>query len=246
MEKAQSDCWNGDIIPEVEWHELPNEELPMTYQIGVVASDGVLLASDRLYSRFGQGAASTHSADKIVVHQPLGLAYCCSGDDLSVAVAQDICAGYPWPANVRDHLTIAAQNVAINWKHKQMPGRGGSVLFARKTNDAVELWRVQVSTPAFAERIDDRVPQGDPSNNASFFIEHYLPIRNGYRKLPLENLKFVAAHIILMAAHSGVSGLEILLCRPDAGFYRLNEEEIDELKQKSAALDRTIQSSLGL
>src|SRR5258708_3142237 len=61
----------------------PSEDVPMTFQVGLVGSDGVLLASDKRVRDVRGGLVATFDTDKIVVLDDLHLAYCFAGDLLA-------------------------------------------------------------------------------------------------------------------------------------------------------------------
>ncbi len=55
----------------------------MTMQIGMVGSDGIIIASDMQAVRTGI-ARTTYKTNKIFCSQESGFAYCCAGSDLAV------------------------------------------------------------------------------------------------------------------------------------------------------------------
>src|SRR5580698_773185 len=57
----------------------------MTFQVGLVGSDGVLLASDRRHTR-QDTCRSSFQSDKIFLSSRQRLAYCAAGDDIAEAV----------------------------------------------------------------------------------------------------------------------------------------------------------------
>ena len=55
------------------------EEYPMTFQLGIVTTDGVILASDCLLTNT-KGIRLAYQSPKITVYKELGFAHCSSGD----------------------------------------------------------------------------------------------------------------------------------------------------------------------
>src|ERR1700691_3475998 len=60
----------------------PWAEDGVTFQVGMVGSDGVVLGSDRLHAQL-LGTRSAFLANKIVIAEDC--AYCCAGDDLGIS-----------------------------------------------------------------------------------------------------------------------------------------------------------------
>ena len=70
-----------------------DEELPVTLQIGLVGTDGILLASDQQTNNTSPGPQITtsHLTSKILKHDKNGLAACWSGcEDISAELARRI------------------------------------------------------------------------------------------------------------------------------------------------------------
>jgi len=87
----------------------------------------------------------------------------------------------------------------------------------------VEMFRIVMygkDLCPIVNQVDNRDCQGDGINPAAFFIERYLPSER-YVKMPLEKLKLVATHTMLMASElnpKGIHGMDIVLCRPGRSF----------------------------
>lgn len=120
----------------------------MTYQIGMVASDGILLASDmRCLETDLPGVPATSSyREKIVVVENKGLGYCCAGDDCALALGTQI----------SEAITEERCNDPAAF-FRDCYGRiiegddprrlfGGSVLVAL-IRPALQLWQVSVARP---------------------------------------------------------------------------------------------------
>lgn len=232
----------------------PREEYPVTFQVGIVGSDGVLLASDRLHTESGYPRIHKgFESEKIEIIEEKKLAYCCAGDDLTVMSARRIAASIGSESiDNPKALFIQAARDAVKEEFASRSERyggqlfGGAILLAHQSAAGVKLWKVQVEavTPnAFA--VDSpAVCIGDPCNSAVYFVERYIQKRPG--RLPIDTLLPLAAHTVLMAGiMSGgiISGLEIVLCT-SSGFRRLTKEELDSLTAYSADLDTDIAVAL--
>jgi len=218
----------------------------MTFQIGMLGSDGVLLASDTLYTHPGKlpGSRRTYNAKKILIREDEAMAYCSSGDDVSAKAAElhsNSTTVEIYQSMVMSRTTAIEKYSTIENKN----GNHGTVLAAHRTATGVELWYMDVSSQAqLPISIPSHICAGDQQNPAAFLIERYFPKD---RRLPIRDLIFLAAHTVLMASKfsSGVGGLQILLGRP-AGFEALSDEDISALKERSRKLDAEITASLGL
>jgi hypothetical protein len=226
----------------------PWAEDGVTFQVGMVGSDGVVLGSDRLNIQL-LGTRSAFLADKIVIAEEW--AYCCAGDDLSVLAAQRCIERIKENAGLkmRDHLMHSAQMAIIEESRTReaRQGRqlyGGTVLLAVRESGNVDLWRLNVGTPTYADRVDNKICEGDPYNTARFFGERYFP----KDKRPIADLLPLAAHAILMAGvtnSTGVKGLELAICTPSE-IRKVAENEIARLVSLSGKLDAEIATALGL
>lgn len=227
----------------------------MTFQIGMVGRDGVLLASDmkRTYVPNVRGCYRSSSEQPKIIVPPGGhVAYCCSGDELTEAAARLFCDrtdNFADDSAIKKALEGAAQEAM---SQARMPGSaplsGGSSLFAyRSAREKIQLWCLEMrsslvaaphATPEFKHVIN-----GDRGNPAGFFIERYFQ-----QCKPIQDLVALAAHTILIAGRlnpAGVSGLEIVFCTAK-GFERVSEDGIAELIERSGKLDADIAASLGL
>jgi hypothetical protein len=234
---------------------LPTEDVPLTFQVGMVGSDGILLASDLKRTHVGmlRGIYRT-SSNQQKIHIEGHVAYCSSGDDLAEVAAQTFCAqaasGFVGDSEIHRRLVASAQEALTKEKGAKPNGllsrRGGSVLFALRTADGrFQLWCLDVIGLApTAQRVLNRIINGDWGNAAGFFIERYFP----ERRRPIQELRLLAAHTVLVAGRlnpAGVGGLEIVRCS-SAGFEKLGEDEIAALTEASMRLDEDIGASLGV
>lgn len=229
----------------------PSEDIPVTFQIGMVGEDGVLLASDRGHVRLGEGR-TTFSSQKLTITGDGNIAYCCAGDDFTQLVAEEIVKvpRSQISRTTRDHLLLA-----VSEAHRRAIGQwktGGSILAAyRRGDDVVDLFRIVIYSKELCpivNLIDNRDFQGDAVNPAAYFIERYLPSAQ-YVRLPIDRLKVFSVHTIAMATMLnpiGINGIDLAVCRPGRPFEMVSEAEIADLNRDSQRLDSTMTSLLGL
>ena len=221
----------------------PVEEYPVTFQVGMVGIDGVLLASDKLVTEAPineQSVRQTYLSDKITVLDEENLAYCWAGDDLCDSLCNRVRSELKKSPerDFKDQLIECGQ-LELQTKRRAPDGRelkGGVIFFVRRFPSGVELWKLSTNTSPLANLIRDKTYAGDPTNAARFFVEYYFPSE---RLRPIRQLIHLAAHSVLMAAklNTGVRGLEMALCA-HTKFEKLTDTR--ESLQLSGDLDRHI------
>jgi len=244
---------------------LPDpEEVQVTFQLTMVGSDGILLASDTQVTEIGTNSyRETHSTYKIEIHEQEEVTYCCSGGDLALTAAEGILsnlrarqadkvltdAGLKELLRESGNEALEATPIIIGWGCQH---NTGTVLLVIPIGNVLTSWVLYVqhdNNPerrrCSVERVLTHARSGDTANSAIFFVQKYFP---GHPKLPLRRLLPLAAHAVLMAGKlnpAGVSGLDIVLCTR-TGFRRLEEDEINKLVDQSIALDSYTTDNLGL
>jgi hypothetical protein len=241
------------------------EDIPVTFQIGMVGEDGVLLASDTCCtqgSSFVGSIRRTEPIRKIQIDRTNHFAYCWAGDDLGILTAQAITAKVSdlEYGEFKSFLYACASTAVANAKGITFVDRNRrlnscTLLISAPTSsaEAMALWKLQIQNlpeqapVIMVEPIDGiggKTVTGDQSNPAVFFTERYFP--RG-RKSPMQDLILLAAHTVVMASkfNSGVSGLQIVLCR-QSGFHELSEEEMAVYADRSKAIDSDISDWLGI
>jgi hypothetical protein len=248
------DCF----IPGVEENE------PMTFQIGIVTTEGVLLASDR---KMVGGKVFRHSiqAPKIMVYEHLGFAHCSAGDDFCDTFTGEIAKAMektPTQFTNCDSLKVhralsecleRARDKETEWRNKQggLSGRislpecvGGTTMLVFREEQRVTLWTVETNrpypSPVLVDVDDEMVPKqsviaGDPTSNAVFWLKYY------FNKLPnnLDALIPIAAHAVLMAKNENIEGLQI--GKFTGGFFgTLTEDELNPYRDLSEKIDSEI------
>jgi 20S proteasome alpha/beta subunit len=218
----------------------------MTFQVGIVAVDGVVLASD---SRYSDGHGQTWTASKLKIHEPAAIVYCCAGDNSSSIAADHFRESYNPSVDIEQVLNSAYQYV----RNTGLQQYYGALLVAAKRQSRFELWCLEAGTQGEPrpDLIQDRRYIGNHDNKAGFFLERYIPkVSPAGQSISLESAIFIAAHSVFMAAKLNPSGvdnnLEIVVCRNERGIQRITGEQISELAQRSGALDAEIANRFGV
>jgi hypothetical protein len=232
------------------------EEVPTTFQVGIVCSDGILLASDQKVTYSG---GYRNSANSLKIRYKDGNIACCAGGgpypDMAAESAINDYREQQHADDIgefMDRLCKEAMDVAKN-DHEvpdsELNRQQGTILIAQRVAKKTALWRVDVQTRGSRShriaRIRDRCFSGDEANSACFFTERY---RGQSWLRPMDDLLFLAAHTVYMANkvnQTGVDGLDILLCRDgNEPFEFVARGKIDELARRSEELDMLTEREL--
>lgn len=189
----------------------------MTFQIGLIGSDGIVLASDLQITHAPLGIVSTHKTRKIIYNQTPSIAYCWSGNEYPGEIAQRFILSQD-SADIRGALEDAAWAVfesqfgfsylGAGARRSDLPDGGGSLLALIPHDGIVSLWQVTYGKQICVDEILDKAISGATRNAAAAFQQMY------YREnLKLEQLMPLAAHSVFMAGTVDpyfISGLEML------------------------------------
>jgi len=238
----------------------------VTFQIGIVGLDGVLLASDCQHvSGIGVYGANEpyipykHSSMSSKLYWSGGEIGCCpSGNDYSDIAAQYCINHSSEQASTKQLLHDACHLVLKMAKNQgsSIDQLQGSLLLVRRDHGRSELWAADIQDAEMTEEIivpkrprliHNHVWSGDRANPTVFFIERYF---QGRADLSIDDLAFVAAYVVNTAAKlndAGIRGMEILLCpHGTKPFEVVSEEKIMALIERSEQLDREIGMRLGI
>jgi hypothetical protein len=219
------------------------EEPPMTMQIAMIGTDGIVLASDRKWGGDTGGSRETHHAPKIKFSEQRGIAVMCSESEISLNIATNILnefkeSDHELPCLALERIALSAMQ-GFNTA-RIFPQPQSHCLIALK-GKSFRLYSLKVGPEGQnCTEIFDKRRAGDPGNPAMFFAQAY------YAPRQIKKLAFLGAHIVLTAAQfnsDGIGGLEILLC-DKRGFRMLSSDEIKELKKRSSTLHKTISRAL--
>ncbi len=195
----------------------------MTFQVGIVGSDGVLLASDtraRSTAGFQDGISAgvdfSATTEKLFCYPECRHAYCISGNDNTIwrighAVHEKI---REYGSTFLDRETVRSLLWdSVNEICKSIAPVGakyyGNLLLSYQGQQSVDLWRVNLN--GFGPGVNavlDKTFEGDAANAAAYFLVRY------YRRAPIKQLLPLAAHCILTAGKLnpvGVEGLRIIV-----------------------------------
>lgn len=247
----------GDVLfhsPGVGCSSSIEEEMPMTMQVGMVGSDGILLAGDTRWTytpklrpnELWSGKRYTQGIEKIVINRNRGMAVTCARNmEVARSLANLVIA------EIRDE-DCAAPIAALE-------AIGNKVLASceEKRNDAQCLIAFMKPTPqlfilqfgtfngrygAVCQELQEYGFAGDNFCSSLFWIERYY---KPYAALTVEQLVPLAAHFINTTAKQTtmVRGLEIVLCRPSE-ILRLSKESIRELASQCDKWDENFGNTL--
>lgn len=222
-----------------------DEEEPVTLQIGIVASDGVLLASDK-----AQVEDSVHSEEtKIITIPKHGIAYAFSGDRIARRAGKEL----------ESHLLNAQFNRGDVGGALEAIGNivysrySGHPHFPRWTERRLlvalhperQLWELVIDFNSHTRRVPDKAVAGGYETTVRYLVSRYLE-RRPLEKMAMNQLKPFAAHFIL-EGHSisqfTISKLQIVTVGPD-GIKEVEPREIAVLTASSSELSTEIENRL--
>lgn len=211
----------------------------MTLQVGMVGTDGIVLASDTKWMNTA-GIRHSSSSSKITVDPGRGIAVACARNlELSVPIAKAIIDA----AREGDfeHPLVAMERIGTQMVSLSSQERRDAQCLIVFVRPSPKLYYLQTDrTAAVCKEEWGKVVAGDQTGAAVFFTERY------YERKPVRALLPLAAQLIFEGHKlndNWIQGLEILVC-DDAGFHSVPKESIAELQSRAAALDAAIESSL--
>jgi hypothetical protein len=243
---------------EVDWrssnnYRLQPEETAVTFNVGLVGTDGVVLASDTKVS-FWEQTRTSSTASKLYSNPETGIACAVSGDEVTPFIAREVCQTRINDGLSEDDVFTQLHGVATSaWqlhvpkKRDNSPERNPhSRLLIVLPRCNFPLWSIAAgpNTGSGTKCYRDKAHDGDPSNAAKYFLEFYAQSK----LRPMRELVFLAAHTIRTAAilnPTGVGGLEILTWDFGAAAPRfLSNDEIATLTQRSSQLTSSIDAAI--
>lgn len=244
-QKAHSMPLSGNTMTN-DWSR--GEEIPMTLQLVIAGTDGIVVASDTCIEtlRVGHTLRFTDSGSKIVNSDSRFL-YTFAGDDVSKDVGK-VLAAHNWeqtpPSN--ESLEQLANGVLsedgelFDWHQYR------KVLLVEKQGPPFRVWvlRYDERQKKFQSSLCEpdgegkcSVFAGDEHNCARYYVEHFYK-RAEYPVKSVSNIKRLAAHVILTGSvfnPCGVNGLEMVVGTA-GGFTEISKEEIKEMTAWSKRL----------
>ena len=228
------------------------EEIPMTMQIGMVGTDGVLIASDTLWmnSESTQYANVRHTGNttKIEIDYPKGVAIACARNmEVAGRIAKDLIC--EMGANDWDEPGPRVESIANKTLGESSEQRQEFQCTIITSSPEPRLFHLhagifKLQKGARCQQHSGKIIAGDMTNAAAFWAERYYPSTEPRR--PIRQLVALSAHLIIAASalnSAGISGLEIVLCDA-SGIHRLSDESIRKLELQVAERDESISTSL--
>jgi hypothetical protein len=224
------------------------EEIPMTMQIGMVGSDGVLIASDTEYTDNSVLIRRSWNETKIRINHNCGIAISMAGGMVTAGhLADGIFSLALEDENwVRGTSCLSRLSKSIDLA-KDAKREAECIVICANPHPSLRCFRVaRVGTGLEVIGSDElltKVYAGDPKNSAVFWAERYFPKDH---QMPIASLMPLAAHLIIAAGrvpNGGISGLEIVVCYK-SGIHRLSDESISALRSQAINRDEDLGDSL--
>ena len=233
----------------MQYHSLyTKEQNSMTFQVGLVGNDGLVLASDKLFQDCEGGAKSPRKARKFESGSHVT---CCYSGDIMAMYAAQLIAALDWTSISRDTNSIKRSLLDCGKRAYQQREREIGMIppyAIRKVIVAAHnstLWLLHVSEQSAVEPCEDRVIAGDTQNTARQYVNRFAV---NCESRPVLGLVRLAAFAVLMAGYEnceGVEGLDVVMIRGELP-YTFTKEQIQALKDSSEKLCRDIEISLSM
>jgi hypothetical protein len=216
----------------------------MTLQIGLVGTDGIVMASDCLMTQtdgLGVQGVSQSMSSKFRCRDQV---CCASGDNFSLTVADDI-SGYKRQDDDYDIGWSLKQIARCAWERIPMgegDGVSRTVLVGCTSSGRYSLWQVDLFQSPIVSECHDRIVSGAVKNNARHFINTFAPVGPAPINLPISCLLLPAAYTIFTAGleqPSEIAGLEIIVMPHGRPYYRLPDSKNKELQSLAGSLHKS-------
>jgi hypothetical protein len=222
------------------------EDTPVTLQIGLVGTDGIVLAGD-LKTRFFDEVETFGLTSKILT-SARGIALAYSGYEISREVAKRIIADetlldFDDSAQWQTTEKIASDVYREPFPDIVAPDRRDSEILLVSTCSIDHFYSLEMRNEnrCWLRRREDKAIAGHVVNSGCFFVERY------YRKsATVEELALVAAYAIFAASKlnpPGIEGLEMVTCTK-AEIGRMPDGDIKSLESRCREIDKEIEALL--
>jgi 20S proteasome alpha/beta subunit len=234
--------------PQNLWSTLPavlsGEELPMTLQVALIGSEGVVIASDRLGVSPPTGR-NTVDASSLVSKIEWEKNFVCTfaGDDCVCRIAQRLAN------NIRKTTIFSDSSVfikavndllethKIDWFCKSSQSR--KIIWSQTDGQNLRLWSATFDADTFVlVENENWIVAGHQGNPARYWIDHYYRQNEGQKK-STKGLKKLAAHMILTAKSlntAAIEDLELVVGTAKGGFDKIKPSELDDLRKISEGI----------
>jgi hypothetical protein len=208
------------------------ERIPMTLQVGLIGSDGFVLASDTKASN-GFGSTTTR---KLILVGPMVCAV--SGDHILSTLGRKLIDAYKPEIVWSERAESIVEDLPLpSYKRSQL---SGSLIFALPEWDVFQ--EVSVTSGVVASMPFNPAFGGDSPNLATYFCKAYYSSSK-----TVQELSVLAAHTIIEAARvnpSSIGGLEIVVGRKGEEARYLNESELRFLRDKSGKVYQITENAI--
>jgi hypothetical protein len=234
--------------PFLEYH-YASEEAPMTLQVALVGTDGIVLGSDRKENftppspTLSDSVTTSSQGCKIFRDDSRGVMACWSGQNPAKEVARqvvkmpdaDIQKPQAWVALANEVFDRESRKLGMDYAESE-------VILVTK-NDLTTIHRIKVDRESLWVPVLDKAIAGHTANAAVYFTERFYPKD---KKLPMADLIPLVAHTILDAGRAnpyGIEGLEIVCCSRE-GLLSVTDNEISRLTEFSSRVESEIKRLL--
>jgi hypothetical protein len=212
----------------------------VTMQVGMVASDGIILASD---------TQATHTPEKLkdgqigrAVRYHTNCSKIRTGSEIVVSYAQDVKTGDDVANAILSTFTADAPQEAIERIASNIPEDNRNPVQGLIAASPFQLFRFQLAKidevwTATCEASLGLDYSGDMTNAAIYWAERYYD-----EFLTVEQLLPLAAYMITCSHHlntAGIGGLEIVTS-DSSGIHRVSRERILELRRQANETDKQV------
>ena len=231
----------------------------MTMQIGIVGSNGIVIAGDKRCTHLPAlrpnqfWATGTHgtNSSKIIVNYKRGIAVSAARDmELAMDIAREIAAHLP-EDQYSDPVSWIQDQAAkilerVRREHNNPSERIEAHCLIMVNRPGPKLFRFQFAVVdgewgPFCQEMTRLAIAGDNVNAAIYWPEaYYNCFPYGRKRLPVKSLVPLAAHTVVLAHRFtpvSVNGLEVVLC-DETGLHKLSDQSIETLMQTSEEWDK--------
>jgi hypothetical protein len=224
-------------------------KLPMTIALGLLGSNGWVLASDTkalqttniLIDNTPPSLATfSSSTGKICWDEKAKIIYAYSGTHIGRLAAAKICEKSlsTWDADRALLCTETANQTFAEFAQSRLNDQDMPRAILIFTEPRLEMWSVHIRDKSEAIQHLDKALIGDVHNGAKLFPSLYHSTQQ-----PVERLLRLAAHTVLMGhscAPGEIDGLDIWTGDRQGHVRQLNEVELASMRKVSRSLDKTI------
>jgi 20S proteasome alpha/beta subunit len=220
----------------------------MTVQIGMIGTDGVVLASDTRHTRsplfecdakrYGFASSKIGISDdgRIAATRAMNMRYAAHAACSIISGVQNDVHSRDVYADYADKIDGLGAAACLDFDVECI------VAFADPEPSMYRFRSSKSETDIRCRKILDKVPAGDVSNSAVFWSERY------YSRIPVSKLIRLAAHLIISAGelnNGSIEGLEIVYCDSSTHVFRRyteaqNRDLMTEVKKRGKRIGNLI------